>query len=81
MAKYQEGKFVFKKKNIFFNFISNNLFYYKSCSVPKHVIIKRYWSFEVVCVCLAMVFTSIVISRKRFLDNIAYERVRKQLLS
>jgi hypothetical protein len=79
MAKYQEGKFVFKKKTFFL--ILFHLFYYKSCSVPKHVIIKRYWSFEVVCVCLAMVFTSIVISRKRFLDNIAYERVRKQLLS
>jgi hypothetical protein len=81
MAKYQEGENQISNIQFFFNFISNNLSHYKSCSVPKHVIIKRYWSFEVVCVCLAMVFTSIVISRKRFLDNIAYERMRKQLLS
>jgi hypothetical protein len=53
----------------------------RSCSKPERVVVKQYWTFQIVSFLMALVFTVIAKRRKRYLDKLATERVRKQLLS
>lgn len=53
----------------------------RSCPMPVAIAIRHYWTFETVCLLLTLVFTSIAKRRKRWLDHLATERVRQQILS
>lgn len=50
----------------------------RSCSKPQHVVTRQYWTFQVVSIILASVFTVIAQKRKKFLAKLAEERVRQQ---
>ncbi|CAF0792907.1 unnamed protein product [Brachionus calyciflorus] len=53
----------------------------RSCPVPVEVLKKHYWTFEFTSLSLCLLFTVISKRRKRYLDHLATERVRKQILS
>lgn len=53
----------------------------RSCPVPVHVLKKHYWAFEFTSIFICSVFTIIAKRRKRYLDNLATEKVRRQILS
>lgn len=53
----------------------------RSCPTPNHVLSKRYWSFEFICLVLTAIFTSFVFNRKQYLDKQAMDRMRQQILS
>lgn len=53
----------------------------RSCPVPVHILKKHYWAFEFTSLFVCLVFTIIAKRRKRFLDNLATEKVRRQILS
>ena len=74
-----ENNFFLITHNI--NLILKTLLNVISCHTPNHVLSKRYWSFEFICLVLTGVFTSFVVNRKRYLDKKAMERMRAQILS
>ena len=53
----------------------------RSCRMPDTIRIKHYWTFEIICLIFALIFTTIAKQRKRYLDFLATERVRQQILS
>ncbi|RNA05417.1 JTB isoform X1 [Brachionus plicatilis] len=53
----------------------------RSCPVPVHILKKHYWAFEFTSLFICLVFTAIAKRRKRYLDHLATEKVRRQILS